>query len=72
MAWCILPDEPSTKFLAGPSRVAYADIQPLLWGPRLSLVEATDSVRTFLGGMHTGLGASPDESPEGDSRKRQL
>jgi hypothetical protein len=34
---------------------AYADIQPLFWGPRLSLVEATDSIRTFMGSLDAGL-----------------
>ena len=36
-------------------RLAHKSIQPMFWGPRLSLEEATASIRSFLGGLESGL-----------------
>ena len=43
---------------------AHESIDPLFWGPRLSLDDSSDAIRTFLGGLNLGLQVDPQE-PDG-------
>lgn len=47
---------------------AHRSIAPLFWGPRLSLDESSDTIRTFLGGLKI-RGRSPAEPPFGASHE---